>query len=116
MKILTTTIKALALLVMLTDVSHSTASLGSCNAANECRAPLVTVYSSGANAYVVLANHLIPSICTSAGWGYYWKLNLVDNADKARYAMLLAAWTAGQIVELRTYDATCLVTAVNLDE
>lgn len=97
--------------------AQSTASLNSCNNSTaECRANLATVYSFGNTGYVALAGHLIPSLCTSATWGYYWSLNLTDTADRARYSTLLAAYLAGQPVELRAGSATCNITAVNLGE
>jgi hypothetical protein len=91
---------------------HATAAMNTCNnSTGECRANLSTVYSVGNLAYVVLQGHLIPPVCTSAGWGYYWTLNLATDADRARYAMLLSAYMAGQPVEIRALDAACTVYA-----
>lgn len=106
-----------SLLVSVWDGASATASMNSCNnATSECRANIATIYSFGNTGYVVLSGHLIPSLCTSATWGYYWSLNLTDVADRARYSTLLAAYLSGQPVELRTGSASCQVTAVNLGE
>jgi|SRR5712672_2875938 len=95
---------------------HATASMNTCNSSNECRANVVTVYSVGDNGFVVLAGHIIPSICTGAAWGYYWSFNLTDSGDKARYATVLSAYLAGQPVELRTFDSSCHAVTVGLGE
>lgn len=101
----------------LIKIAQATAPLNGCNnQTGECRARIVTVYSSGNAGFVVLEGHLIPAICTNAGWGYYWSLNLTDTADRARYSTLLAAYMADKVVEIRTSTATCAVTGVGLGE
>jgi hypothetical protein len=97
-------------------MAHATTAMGTCNTYGECRASLVSVYSAGTLAYVVLQGHLLPTVCTSAGWGYYWTLPLSTDADRARYAMLLSAFLADRPVEIRALDAACTIMAANLGE
>lgn len=88
--------------------AHSSTVLNTCSnstGTGECRAALVTVYSVGNQGYAVLANHLLPSVCTGAPWGYYWSLDLTDTVARARFAMLLSAFLSGQPVELRALSA-----------
>jgi len=50
---------------------HATVPSNTCSAStNECRAKIVTIYHDDTNAYVVLQGHILPSVCTAAGWGY----------------------------------------------
>lgn len=97
--------------------AYSTAPLNGCNnATGECRAKLVTVYSQSNLAYAVLEGHLKPATCTGATWGYYWSIDLSDTGGKTRYSMLLSAYMAGDVVEIRTNDSTCGIIAVGVGE
>ena len=108
---------AMTILMSVSSEVTATAALDTCNqTTGECRARIVTIYSAGNSGYVVLANHRIPNICSSAMWGYYWSLNLTDSVDRVRYATLLTAFTTGQPVELRATEATCRITAVGVGE
>jgi hypothetical protein len=114
--------KAFALVVFLVvaygiaPLARSTAPLNACDSAGECRALLATVYTYGSNGYIVLQGHLLPSVCTSAAWGYYWTVPLSTDADRARYMTLLAAYLAQQVVEVRALDSACTVVASNVGE
>lgn len=97
----------------LSNESFASASMNTCNnATNECRANVIRIYNAGNYGYVVLAGHLVPTICTNANWGYYWVLDLTDVSDRARYATAITAYTTNQPVELRTFDTTCKAVTV----
>lgn len=107
----------ICLMLGATPSADATAAMNTCNNnTQECRANLATVYSYGNTGFVTLVGHLVPTACTNAGWGYYWSLNLLDQADRARYATLLSAFLAGQPVELRAVGSDCKILAVALGE
>jgi hypothetical protein len=112
----------LAITVLVASMSWHTASQASAvmntcnNSTYECRANVATVYSVGNTGFVVLSGHLIPSICTGAAWGYYWSLDLTGVAARARFNMAMAAYMAGQPIELRTADSICRITTVGMGE
>lgn len=102
-------------LVTLSPEANATASMDSCNnTSNECRARIATVYVDGGWAYVFLEGNLKPSLCTAAYYTYSWSMDLAGAGAEARLAMLLAAYAAGDAVELRTYSASCGLTAARL--
>jgi hypothetical protein len=113
---LITSVIGVALLGVSASRAHATAPLNQCNSSGECRARLASVYTQGQYAYVVLQGHLLPSVCTNAQWGYYWVLPLATDADRARYAMMLSAYLAQEVVEIRALDAACTVMASNIGE
>lgn len=97
--------------------ASASAAMNTCNNATyECRANVATVYSVGNTGFVVLSGHLIPTVCTGAAWGYYWSLDLTDVAARARFSMAMAAFMAGQPIELRTADSICRITTVGMGE
>jgi len=94
----------------------ATAALNTCNVSNECRARILTLYSLGDDMFVVLESHLLPSSCTAAQWGYYWKLPLATAGDRARYALLQQAYATGEAIELMASGSNCTVARVGIGE
>lgn len=91
--------------------SLATASLNSCNdSSGECKALLKSVYVQDGIGYVELVGGLTPTSCTNATWGNNWRI-LLDNTggSKEIYSVLLAAYMANQVVQIRSSDNFCTI-------